>query len=147
MNELVKKKGRGRPKGSKNKEAKNGKKWGRPKGSKNKKKICIAFENGKQCSCECMKSESFCLKHYRKFMNMDFDNENDDKPINIIKSIENPFDNEFEIWEYENNYDYYVIDNIVWKYYPSFEKWVKYNNNYKDNKHRFENIQNLKIIK
>ena len=36
--------GRGRPKGSKNKST-NGKKWGRPKGSKNKRKTCMAFIN------------------------------------------------------------------------------------------------------
>ena len=79
MSETKVKRGRGRPKGVKNKKREGAKKWGRPKGSKNKKKYCkVVLENGESCKHECIKSESYCLKHYEMFINQKLDYQ---KPI------------------------------------------------------------------
>lgn len=136
--------GRGRPKGSKNKST-NGKKWGRPKGSKNKRKTCMAFINyNERCSCECLKTESYCERHYNQFYNY---------IPNHLKKIENeeeeimsPSDDEsYEYWQIEADYKIFNLNNQLWKFYPKYEKWIKYKNNYNEIKDKYINkdIDNL----
>ena len=62
----------------------------------------------------------------------------------VIKSfnvVENDINTQHELWEIESEHVNYVINNQIWKYYPKYEKWLKYIDDYSKIKKHFEIIE------
>ena len=152
---------RGRPKGSKTKRGH--KKLGRPPKSKNKeKKYCNYFINNKKCNNLIDNNQKYCKNHLNLINQIDIDilNENniiDNNNFNRFIKKKNKVilplpeeDDEYEEWEIEADYNFYNINNQLWKFYPKYEKWIKTKNNFQETEflcNEFDEIKKKETIK
>ncbi len=65
---------------------------------------------------------------------------NSNQIIKQLETIEINSLQEEELWEIEATYINFVVNNQIWKFYPKYEKWIKYSNNFSKIKEYFEII-------